>query len=910
MRLWIPTILCLSIGLGISLRIQNYSVLEGRYFLGTDAYRQVRQAKQIVKQGRLPAHDEMRAVPLGLDNSKQFSLYSYVLAYAFKGLRTINPNLELEQVAILYPVVVFALIAIVCFLLVQQLADTVVALFATIGLSVAPSIIVRTAAGFADRDAFTILLFLLILYLYSHSWNTQILLKQAFYTLLSGITTGMLALTWPGVGLLTTIIAVWNLVYLVTEHFTGRRYLLYCLWYIPAISFMLPFARFYRHLSEPFVWLAIGFPSFLFVLATIYRALEALMVRHRSLLIARLPFGWCLLGVVPLVGGLLIIPFLGPGWLWEKILILRSHFFSPLGRSRIMSSISEMKSSYFLDWWIGFGFFLFAAIAGAGIILDKIARRSSINRWYVLCAYMVMISGIIYSRMFPHNVLSDETVVSNLLYLGGTASFILVMSILHLLSYYQSERERKTAPIVKEYSLLLLIWFLWVLVLARSAIRFGFFFTPIALIMGSYFIAEASRRVIPSHYYRLLMLLLASTLLCFQFLVCEQDPFSLLLRLAAMLKLRSLSFGRFSFVVNLLIGLITLGLSYYWLLKSDTKLKLRRIGAWTAVAGVVLVMFVGLPGYQGLTTVGFAHTKGARPLVTAEWRHTFDWMRNNTPPDSVIAAWWDYGSWINYLGERATVIDEEQNQYWVHLMARHVLMGQSENEALEFLKTHRVTHLLMSYREIENMPWISWIGSDKEQDRRFSLGTMRRNGTVPASDGKEAKLNFWSPSGIPIDDSVQVKGHFYPRRSAYITHVSVPVKKDGVPGVPRARFVHNNHYLETTISEIYSYGKRWHFPDAELQGCLLLNVGYPTGSRNVELSAIRSATYLPKFARQSLLVKLFLLDEPSNVFQLVYPARDSEAAPIKVWNINYPDNIRTVPDYLRLDAPNPAVLRP
>ncbi|HIE29992.1 TPA: hypothetical protein EYP66_22230 [Candidatus Poribacteria bacterium] len=52
------------------------------------------------------------------------------------------------------------------------------------------------------------LLFLLILYLYSHSWNTQILLKQALLAILSGIITGMLALTWAGVGLLTTIIVV------------------------------------------------------------------------------------------------------------------------------------------------------------------------------------------------------------------------------------------------------------------------------------------------------------------------------------------------------------------------------------------------------------------------------------------------------------------------------------------------------------------------------------------------------------------------------------------------------------------------------------------------------------------------------------------------------------------------------
>ena len=32
-------------------------------------------------------------------------------------------------------------------------------------------------------------------------------------------------------------------------------------------------------------------------------------------------------------------------------------------------------------------------------------------------------------------------------------------------------------------------------------------------------------------------------------------------------------------------------------------------------------------------------------------------MKDNTPTDSVIFAWWDYGYWIQTLGERATLID-------------------------------------------------------------------------------------------------------------------------------------------------------------------------------------------------------------------------------------------------------------
>ena len=34
-----------------------------------------------------------------------------------------------------------------------------------------------------------------------------------------------------------------------------------------------------------------------------------------------------------------------------------------------------------------------------------------------------------------------------------------------------------------------------------------------------------------------------------------------------------------------------------------------------------------------------------------------EWIKNNTPKDAVVAAWWDYGYWISTMGERATLAD-------------------------------------------------------------------------------------------------------------------------------------------------------------------------------------------------------------------------------------------------------------
>ncbi len=40
-----------------------------------------------------------------------------------------------------------------------------------------------------------------------------------------------------------------------------------------------------------------------------------------------------------------------------------------------------------------------------------------------------------------------------------------------------------------------------------------------------------------------------------------------------------------------------------------------------------------------------------------DWARTVEWMRNNLPDNSVIAAWWDYGNWISIVGNKTSIID-------------------------------------------------------------------------------------------------------------------------------------------------------------------------------------------------------------------------------------------------------------
>jgi len=44
-------------------------------------------------------------------------------------------------------------------------------------------------------------------------------------------------------------------------------------------------------------------------------------------------------------------------------------------------------------------------------------------------------------------------------------------------------------------------------------------------------------------------------------------------------------------------------------------------------------------------------------ISSTDWLDSMEWIKNNTPEDAVIAAWWDYGYWIQTKGDRASLAD-------------------------------------------------------------------------------------------------------------------------------------------------------------------------------------------------------------------------------------------------------------
>ena len=66
---------------------------------------------------------------------------------------------------------------------------------------------------------------------------------------------------------------------------------------------------------------------------------------------------------------------------------------------------------------------------------------------------------------------------------------------------------------------------------------------------------------------------------------------------------------------------------------------------------------VGIP-------ISILHSGSKFDISTNDWSDAMHWVKENTPKDAVIAAWWDYGYWISTLGERKTLADNATLMDW------------------------------------------------------------------------------------------------------------------------------------------------------------------------------------------------------------------------------------------------------
>ena len=81
-------------------------------------------------------------------------------------------------------------------------------------------------------------------------------------------------------------------------------------------------------------------------------------------------------------------------------------------------------------------------------------------------------------------------------------------------------------------------------------------------------------------------------------------------------------------------------------------------------------------------------------IATDDWPDAMNWLKNNTPANSVVASWWDYGYWIQTLGGRTTLADNATIDTNVIANIARILMS-SPDQAWNMLNKAGANYVLV-----------------------------------------------------------------------------------------------------------------------------------------------------------------------------------------------------------------------
>lgn len=259
---------------------------------------------------------------------------------------------------------------------------------------------------------------------------------------------------------------------------------------------------------------------------------------------------------------------------------------------------------------------------------------------------------------------------------------------------------------------------------------------------------------------------------------------------------------------------------------------------------------------------------------------TCKWMKDTLPKESVIAANWGIGTQLNVLGGVNTIIDPDQSMNRIYLYYRHVLCAQDEREALTFLKTHKVTHLMLTEQDVISQSQdYSSMGSDENGDRQFRLYQLTRIET---------------PIGTP--HRIQPRGQDTPlsfidiaRASPETLSIAAYFKNENTADTDEKLDKLTEELTNTEVKRTISRPTAQIAVDIEKGGVILYF--------DVE-TKLQRAYYIPPIGWNSLAVKLFFQAEHTEVFVPVYPTDGETITDIKLWEIHYPPDIEVNEKYL------------
>lgn len=312
-----------------------------------------------------------------------------------------------------------------------------------------------------------------------------------------------------------------------------------------------------------------------------------------------------------------------------------------------------------------------------------------------------------------------------------------------------------------------------------------------------------------------------------------------------------------------------------WIKKLREQIPQSVLKTSTALAILALLMWLPSPfGYSGHIRHAI-HSRSSKPAYTTV-AETFQWMKAELPHTAVVATDWMHGGQLNVLGGVKTITGTDTFiQQWIHLYYRYLLCGKSEKEALQFLKSHEATHLMLTEVDVVKGSLVnSAIGSPSEHDKHFEIIYLHE------VIRQQEHIVLLSEIETPFFKNIQIDMH--PETNRPVT--AIVVRQNGAA---------------TTLPYVaYENTKRTasENQDGSKTGGILLYFD--------EQQQLQKGYYVPPIAWDNFTIRRFLRGIPSDAFKLVYETQKTgDPTVVKVWEIHYPPDIHPDVKYLKTGIP-------
>jgi len=241
-------------------------------------------------------------------------------------------------------------------------------------------------------------------------------------------------------------------------------------------------------------------------------------------------------------------------------------------------------------------------------------------------------------------------------------------------------------------------------------------------------------------------------------------------------------FATISVIVLSSIGLSVLTRELFTTAKTSKKKFIKSTRTITKVSYVVIIvtLFI-LPltmpvngtwinvvaGPPTILNGGTAYT-----ISTDDWLESLEWVKNNTPPDAVIAAWWDYGYWIQTLGERKSLADNSTLSTIIIQNIAKMFLSEPDR-AWEMLQEMDADYILIfiSSQKIQNNPQDFYVltgGGDESKKQWFMRIAGEPTSKFLYNDGFSGTPEFWENTLLGKMIPFSVVGYLQPGTSLVI----------------------------------------------------------------------------------------------------------------------------------------------